>query len=633
MGNGSAASCTESAFVTVLANAQGSGGGVITFDCGAAPVAITFTTYKTISSSIELRGGGLVTLTGGNSSSLFQVFASGRLTIRGITLARAVGPAGAVENFGVFSVFDGRFDLNTSTGSGGAVDNQGVASFTNVVFDSNTATNDGGAIRSGGTRVDLVNVDMTGNVAGDEGGALAVQAGVVATLDLVRLLGNKAAQGGGIRSAGTMTLRNVTFTGNQATGMGGGMYFATGSAEFTRAQFMLNSAGTYGGGLYQSSGSVTMRDVNFFINSANDGPGLGAAVRLLGGTLNLRNVGMAGNNAVRGGGIAAAGGSGAWSNVTMWSNSADAPYGAAVDVSGGTFTVTNATIARNTGIAVNRTAGTLTFRNSALAARDAGNTVCGQPLVASTFSLASDATCAIGSGRDNRTLDFVLDRVFNGGFTTTLIPVSTSPMIDGGSNALCPDADQRGTVRPSGLACDIGAVELVSGEPVKDTVFEFYHAGFDHYFVTHSFSEALNLDIGSTKGWVRTGESFDVYGGAAQIVTSARAGEMLVPVCRFFSDAFAPKSSHFYAPEGLGCEGTKLNADWDFEGNVFSTTLPSAAGACPNGGKPIYRLFNNGLSGAPNHRFTTSTDVRAAMIAKGYVPEGAGIGVGMCSPP
>lgn len=33
-----------------------------------------------------------------------------------------------------------------------------------------------------------------------------------------------------------------------------------------------------------------------------------------------------------------------------------------------------------------------------------------------------------------------------------------------------------------------------------------------------------------------------------------------------------------------------------------------------------------------NHRFTTDLGVRAQMIALGYVPEGAGIGVTMCSP-
>ena len=39
-------------------------------------------------------------------------------------------------------------------------------------------------------------------------------------------------------------------------------------------------------------------------------------------------------------------------------------------------------------------------------------------------------------------------------------------------------------------------------------------------------------------------------------------------------------------------------------------------------------VFNNGQGGAPNHRFTTSTDVRAQMLAQGFADEG----VVMCSP-
>lgn len=47
----------------------------------------------------------------------------------------------------------------------------------------------------------------------------------------------------------------------------------------------------------------------------------------------------------------------------------------------------------------------------------------------------------------------------------------------------------------------------------------------------------------------------------------------------------------------------------------------------------VYRLFNNGQGGAPNHRYTTSLDTRASMISQGWVPEGAGtIGVIACVP-
>ena len=60
--------------------------------------------------------------------------------------------------------------------------------------------------------------------------------------------------------------------------------------------------------------------------------------------------------------------------------------------------------------------------------------------------------------------------------------------------------------------------------------------------------------------------------------------------------------------------------------------LPDAGGVCPAGTLPVYRLYNNGMGGAPNHRFVTSLAERQIMIGKGYVPEGNGIGVGMCAP-
>jgi hypothetical protein len=72
---------------------------------------------------------------------------------------------------------------------------------------------------------------------------------------------------------------------------------------------------------------------------------------------------------------------------------------------------------------------------------------------------------------------------------------------------------------------------------------------------------------------------------------------------------------------------------WAFEGMVTPVRLADASGTCPPGARPLYRLYNNGSSGAPNHRYTTSLDIRAAMIAQGWIPEGAGtIGVIACVP-
>jgi hypothetical protein len=187
----------------------------------------------------------------------------------------------------------------------------------------------------------------------------------------------------------------------------------------------------------------------------------------------------------------------------------------------------------------------------------------------------------------------------------------------------------------SGIAPDMGG--LISGLAVPSwgdrdaggakrsilTAPEYFHPSFAHHFVTASQDEIDKLDTGFFSGWVRTGESFNVY-------TSWADG--LVPVCRFFTTAFPPASSHFYAPRGLGCEETFRNPHWQFEGDVFYARIPEADGNCPSGSVPVYRLYNNGQSGAPNHRFTTSDETRAQMLANGYIAEGAGIGVGMCAP-
>lgn len=175
----------------------------------------------------------------------------------------------------------------------------------------------------------------------------------------------------------------------------------------------------------------------------------------------------------------------------------------------------------------------------------------------------------------------------------------------------------------SGLS-GAGSFGRFVGPDVGDTAqaIEYYHQEFGHYFLTANREEVQKLDRGEFTGWQRTGYHFGVR---------MLPGAELSPVCRFFSTAFQPKSSHFYAPRGLGCEAVLDNPDWQFEGDVFFSPLPTADGACPSGMAPIYRLFNNGAGGAPNHRFTTDLAVRQSMLAQGYVAEGRGIGVGMCS--
>jgi YVTN family beta-propeller protein len=155
---------------------------------------------------------------------------------------------------------------------------------------------------------------------------------------------------------------------------------------------------------------------------------------------------------------------------------------------------------------------------------------------------------------------------------------------------------------------------------------EFHHAGFDHYFHTASNPETRVLQDGVFgTAWKATQEFWRVY---------TAAGPGLVPVCRFFSTGFDPKSSHFYTPYAQECADLKNGNVWHFEEISYYVALPDDTGACKPGFEELYRLYNDGQGGAPNHIYTPSRATRDAMKAKGWIPEGTGPqNVFACTPP
>ncbi|MEO6929764.1 MAG: choice-of-anchor D domain-containing protein [Casimicrobiaceae bacterium] len=173
----------------------------------------------------------------------------------------------------------------------------------------------------------------------------------------------------------------------------------------------------------------------------------------------------------------------------------------------------------------------------------------------------------------------------------------------------------------------IGASSGGGSSGTKVSVVEFYNAGFNHYFITATQSEINALGKPPFQDWQPTGLSFNAYA-----TTNPPVGS--VAICRFFNDHFNGISTHFYAPHGFGCEQTVTSfPDWSLENpQAFNASIPDGAGNCAAGQIPLYRVYNNGMGGAPNHRFTTSAAVRQTMIDKGYTPEGNGIGVAMCVP-
>ncbi len=176
----------------------------------------------------------------------------------------------------------------------------------------------------------------------------------------------------------------------------------------------------------------------------------------------------------------------------------------------------------------------------------------------------------------------------------------------------------------------------VAGDIVD--VVEFYNAGLEHYFRSADPAEIGILDGGAFGGaWKRTGSTFPAWD-----VTGAPAGS--VPVCRFFgTDRYRANgsrigpNSHFYTADPTECAFVKIAFQavasdgvsypaWTFEANAFAVKL-HVGGTCPTGTQALYRTYNNGARGDPNHRYSTNAALLQAMA--GWVFEG----LVMCLPP
>jgi len=153
---------------------------------------------------------------------------------------------------------------------------------------------------------------------------------------------------------------------------------------------------------------------------------------------------------------------------------------------------------------------------------------------------------------------------------------------------------------------------------------EFYHAGFDHYFVAATASDISDLDNGVHPGWARTDHQFQVWDGPVGLTQ---------PVCRYYIPP-GYGDSHFFSAMPDECAIALVKFPWLIKESdrAFYIALPhSVTGRCAINEVPVYRLWNG--RNDSNHRYTTSTVAKAQMIAAGYVAEGYGPDqVGMCAP-
>jgi hypothetical protein len=173
--------------------------------------------------------------------------------------------------------------------------------------------------------------------------------------------------------------------------------------------------------------------------------------------------------------------------------------------------------------------------------------------------------------------------------------------------------------RDSAFAALIVALALTCSPARAVEVVEYYHAGLDHFFVTNLTEEKRALDSVTFTGWVRTGQTFQVFNaGDARLANS-------IPVCRFYGNPARGLDSHFYSASPAECAEVqqRFPDDWLLEADaLFRIHGVNENGTCPANTLPVYRLYN-GRSDV-NHRYTTDAGTADAMLAKGYTIEGIG---------
>jgi hypothetical protein len=197
----------------------------------ATPDTITLSgTELSISGNTTITGTGanLLTLSGNNTSRLFNVASGTTVSLSGLTVASGSSSSsgGGILNAGSLTILNSVIRNNTTSGSssdGGAIYNlnTGVLTLQNSTVRNNTATDDGGGIRNDGI-LSLLNSTISNNTAigssvtSGGGGLINVQGGN-AIITNSTISGNTARNGGAIRNDGTLSLFNSTITNNTAT--------------------------------------------------------------------------------------------------------------------------------------------------------------------------------------------------------------------------------------------------------------------------------------------------------------------------------------------------------------------------------------------------------------------------------
>ena len=283
----------------------GSGADTIQFAAGLSGQTITLGgTQLQITSPLTINGLGAtqLSISGNNTSRIFEVLAGNSVTISGLTLTQGnADNGGGIINSGILTISNSTISGNSAifgggeNGNGGGISNVGTLTINNSTISGNLAnggnsiinSGNGGGISNVGTLTisnSMISGNSTqggdGNGNGGNGGGINNFADVgnaTLTINNSTISGNLAngGNGGGIRNfadtgAVTLTVSNSTISGNFASQSGGISNFADiGNATLTinNSTISGNSASGEIGGIF-NNGILTISNSTISENSS-----------------------------------------------------------------------------------------------------------------------------------------------------------------------------------------------------------------------------------------------------------------------------------------------------------------------------------------------------------------------------
>ncbi len=241
---------------------------------------------------------------------------------------------------------------------GGVVNIQGNGSFQDISVPGGTAilqgiTVGGGSAMNGGGvesagNLTLNNVILSGNTATEGGGGVysSKVAGSSLTITGGTIQGNTAGFGAGVVAGNGLNVSGATITGNSAREVGGGIDLpAGGSLNLTSSTLAQNTAASEGGGLYLGYATATVTGGSITGNTAGSGGGLYSAGT--GSSLTITGTSFSGNSAVSGGAIQSMTGPVTIAAASLANNTASNTGGALTIGSGAQATVSASTLTAN----------------------------------------------------------------------------------------------------------------------------------------------------------------------------------------------------------------------------------------------------------------------------------------------